>query len=122
MWHHPLFSSGEHGNDAVTRDLWRALYDAGAELVLNGHDHDYERFAPQTPGARADPERGLVELVVGTGGRSHYQFFTIRAHSLVRDNKTFGVLRLDLAEGGWTFEFLPVRGGGFTDSGRGTCH
>ena len=122
MWHHPLFSSGEHGNDPVTRDLWRALYDAGAELILNGHDHDYERFAPQTPAGRPDPERGLAEMVVGTGGRSHYGFPTIRDNSLVRDNSSYGVLRLELADGGWSFEFIPVPGGRFTDSGSGTCH
>lgn len=122
MWHHPLFSSGLHGNDPITRPLWRDLYVAGAELILNGHDHTYERFAAQTPGGRLDPDRGIVEMVVGTGGRSHYEFRVIRAHSLVRDNTTFGVLRLVLSEGAWSFEFLPVAGGTFTDSGSGTCH
>ena len=122
MWHHPLFSSGEHGDDSSTRALWHALYDAGAELVLNGHDHDYERFAAQSPAGRADSARGLVELVVGTGGRSHYDFLSIRANSLVRDNSTYGLLRLELADGGWSFEFVPVAGGSFSDSGNGTCH
>ena len=122
MWHHALFSSGEHGSDPLARDLWRALYDAGAELVLSGHDHDYERFAAQAPGGRADPERGIVEIVAGTGGRSHYAFPAIRDNSLVRDNSTYGVLRLELADGGWTLEFIPVPGGTFTDSGSGTCH
>jgi len=122
MWHHPRFSSGMHGNDGITADLWSDLYDAGAELILNGHDHDYERFAPQTPGGRADPERGIVEMVVGTGGRSHYAFERIRANSLIRDDTTFGVLRLVLSDGGWSFEFVPVPGGTFTDSGDGTCH
>jgi acid phosphatase type 7 len=122
MWHHPRFSSGMHGNDAITGDLWTDLYDAGAELVLNGHDHDYERFGPQTPGGRADPARGIVEMVVGTGGRSHYAFETIRANSLVRDDTTYGVLRLVLSSGGWSFEFLPVPGGTFTDSGSAACH
>ena len=122
MWHHPRFSSGMHGNDAVTADLWSDLYDAGAELVLNGHDHDYERFAPQTPGGSADPDRGIVEIVVGTGGRSHYAFETVRANSLIRDDTTYGVLRLVLSDGGWSFEFVPVPGGSFADSGSGTCH
>ena len=122
MWHHPRFSSGMHGNDAITADLWTDLYEAGAELVLNGHDHDYERFGPQTPGGRADPDRGIVEVVVGTGGRSHYAFETVRANSLVRDDATYGVLRLVLSAGGWSFEFVPVPGGTFTDSGSGACH
>ena len=94
MWHHPRFSSGRHGNNTITEDLWRALYEAGAELIVNGHDHTYERFAPQSPDALADPQRGIVEIVAGTGGRSHYEFPVIRANSLVRNNTTFGVLRL----------------------------
>ncbi len=122
MWHHPRFSSGMHGNDAITADLWTDLYDASAELILNGHDHDYERFGPQTPGGRSDPARGIIEMVVGTGGRSHYAFETIRANSLVRDDTTYGVLRLVLSAGGWSFEFVPVPGGTFTDSGSGVCH
>ena len=122
MWHHPRFSSGMHGNDAITADLWTDLYDAGAELVLNGHDHDYERFAAQTPEGRADPDRGIVEMVVGTGGRSHYAFEAIRANSLVRNDTTYGVLRLVLSAGRWSFAFLPVAGGTFTDSGSGDCH
>jgi hypothetical protein len=122
MWHHPRFSSGLHGSDPITADLWSDLDDAGAELILNGHDHDYERFAAQTPLARADPARGIVEIVVGTGGRSHYPFAKIRANSLVRDDTTYGVLRLVLSDGAWSFEFVPVPGGGFSDSGSGTCH
>jgi acid phosphatase type 7 len=122
MWHHPRFSSGPHGNDAATEGLWQDLYEAGAELILNGHDHDYERFAPQTPAGRVDPDRGVVEMVVGTGGRSHYDFVTIRANGLVRDNTTYGVLRLVLSDGGWSFDFVPVAGGTFSDSGSRTCH
>jgi hypothetical protein len=122
MWHHPLFSSGEHGSDPLTHDLWRALYTADADLVLNGHDHDYERFAPQTPSGRADPDQGIVEIVAGTGGRSHYDFPNIRANSVVRNNTTYGVLRLELSDGEWTYKFVPVAGGPFTDSGSGTCH
>jgi acid phosphatase type 7 len=122
MWHHPRFSSGPHGNNPITQPLWEALYEAGADLILNGHDHTYERFAPQTPTGAADPEHGIVEMVVGTGGRSHYDFPTARDNSLVRDNTTFGVLRLVLASGGWSFQFIPAAGGTFTDSGSGTCH
>ena len=122
MWHHPRFSSGEHGNDPMTQALWTALDDAGADLILVGHDHTYERFAAQTPSGLADPAHGIVEMVVGTGGRSHYPFPTIRDNSLVRNDTTYGVLRLVLAAGSWSFEFVPVAGGSFTDSGGGTCH
>jgi acid phosphatase type 7 len=122
MWHHPRFSSGLHGNNPSMQALWEALYDARADLILNGHDHTYERFAPQTPSGQADTSNGIVEMVVGTGGRSHYDFPTIRANSLVRDNTSYGVLRLELADGGWSFEFVPVAGASFTDRGGGTCH
>jgi hypothetical protein len=122
MWHHPLYSSGEHGNSTATKALYQALYDFNAELVLVGHDHDYERFAPQDANGALDNSRGIVEMVVGTGGRSHYSFTTIRANSLVRNGASYGVLRLALAQGSWTFQFLPVAGQTFTDSGSGTCH
>lgn len=122
MWHHPRFSSGEHGSSTATQALWQALYDANAELVLTGHDHTYERFAPQTATGVADPARGLTEILVGTGGRSHYAFVTIRANSLVRNNDTYGVLRLALSANSWSFDFIPVAGKTFTDGGSGTCH
>jgi calcineurin-like phosphoesterase family protein len=122
MWHHPRFSSSEHGNDPKTADLWATLQDSGAELVLVGHDHDYERFAPQTASGRSDPEHGLVEIVVGTGGRTPYEFRTIRDNSLVRASGVFGVLRLDLSVGAYAFEFVPVAGEPFTDAGLGACH
>jgi hypothetical protein len=122
LWHHPRFSSGEHGNDPITQPLWRDLYDAGADLIVNGHDHTYERFAPQTPTGELDRGRGIVEMVVGTGGRSHYPFPIIRDNSLVRNNTTYGVLRLVLSPKGWSFAFVPVAGRTFSDSGSGTCH
>jgi hypothetical protein len=122
MWHHPLFSSGEHGNSTATQALYQALYDANADLVLVGHDHDYERFGPQTATGASDNARGIVEMVVGTGGRSHYTFGTIRSNSLVRNGDTYGVLRLSLAAGGWSFAFVHEAGMTFTDSGTGTCH
>ena len=69
IWHQPRFSSGdEHGNDPSVAPFWDALYAAGADLVVNGHDHDYERFAPQDPDGDRDRERGIREFVVGTGG------------------------------------------------------
>ncbi len=121
-WHHPLFSSGEHGNNPAVRPLFRALYDAGAELVIGGHDHSYERFAAQAPDGAADSDRGLVEIVVGTGGRSLRGFPSIRPNSLVRNADTHGVLRLDLGATGYAFEFVPAGGRSFTDAGSGVCH
>ncbi|NJD28083.1 MAG: alkaline phosphatase, partial [Chloroflexi bacterium] len=121
-WHHPLFSSGEHGNNPVVRPLFRALHDAGAEIVLTGHDHTYERFAPQAPNGDADSVGGVVEFVVGTGGKSHYGFPTVRPNSLVRNGNTYGVLTLTLGDGAYAFEFVPVAGKSFSDAGSGVCH
>ncbi len=122
MWHHPRFSSGEHGSSPATEALYQALYDANAELVLVGHDHDYERFGPQTAGGETDDARGLVQIVVGTGGTSLRQFGRIRPNSLVRNAETWGVIRLSLAAGSWSLDFIPVAGRTFTDTGSGTCH
>lgn len=124
-WHHARFSSGPHGDEsqsAAVAPLWQALYDAGADLVLNAHDHDYERFAPQTPAGAADAVRGLREFVVGTGGRSHYQVTTPIANSEVVDSTTFGVLALTLRATGYDWRFVPEAGATFTDSGSQTCH
>ena len=99
-WHHPLFSSGEHGSDTLTQALFQALYDANADLVLVGHDHDYERFAPQTAAGVADVTRGIREIVVGTGGVSHYPFAgTFAANSQVHSDDTYGLLKLTLSPG-----------------------
>ena len=96
VWHHPLFSSGSHGNNTSTRPLWQALYEAGADVVISGHDHDYERFAPQRPDGQADPAAGIREFVVGTGGRGLRSFGTVRANSQVRKTGVLGVLKLEL--------------------------
>lgn len=122
MWHHPLFSSGQHGNNSVSLALWNDLYAAHADLILNGHDHTYERFAPQDPNGNLDNANGIVEMVVGTGGKDHYAFATVKANSLVRDNTASGVMKLTLSSTGWTFQFVPEAGKTFTDSGSGTCH
>ena len=122
-WHHPRFNSGAaHGNSTAVGPFWDALYEYNAEIVLNGHEHIYERFAPQTPNAVADPTRGIREFVVGTGGASHYTFGTIKANSEVRNGTTDGVLKLTLRAGGYDWAFVPASGGTFTDSGSGTCH
>jgi acid phosphatase type 7 len=121
-WHHPRFSSGAHGNDTALGAFWTDLYAAGADLVLVGHDHDYERFAPQTPDGMADPVYGIRELVVGTGGKSHYGFIVVKPNSEVRNADTFGVLELTLHEASYDWRFLPEAGKTFTDAGTGACH
>jgi acid phosphatase type 7 len=121
LWHQPRFSSGKHESDADTGAFWDALYAGGADLVLAGHDHDYERFAPQDPRAVADPARGLTEIVVGTGGAPLRDFTNIAANSLVRISDKHGVLALDLGPTGWTSRFLATDGT-VPDTATGTCH
>jgi hypothetical protein len=121
-WHKPLFSSGPHGNNASVKPLWDALYAANADVVLAGHDHDYERFAPQTPSGSADATRGIREFVVGTGGKQHYSISSTKPNSQVHNTDTFGVLRLTLHPDGYDWKFLPEAGKTFTDSGTGSCH
>jgi acid phosphatase type 7 len=123
-WHHPLFSSGKaHGNDPEMKPFWQDLYRANAELVINGHDHDYERFAPQDPEGHPDPARGIREFVVGSGGKnSHREFGRPVANSEVRNADTFGVLKLTLRDQGYEWSFIPQAGRQFQDSGSGECH
>ena len=121
-WHHPRFSSGDQRSNARTDHFWRALYDAGADVVLAGHAHDYERFAPQTPDARPDDERGLRSFVVGTGGKNNYPFRETEPNSLVRDAQTSGVLLMRLRPDGYDWRFEPVAGGKLRDAGSARCH
>jgi len=122
-WHKPLFSSGSaHGNDLAMKPLWDALYDANADVVVNGHDHDYERFAPQTPDGVSDAVRGIREFVVGTGGKNLRPFGTAKPNSEVRDFSAFGVLKLILKPNGYDWQFIPEEGKTFTYSGSGVCH
>jgi len=122
-FHKPRFSSGlNHGNDPEVGAFWQALYGYNAELILNGHDHDYERFAPQDPGGNADPKRGIREFVVGTGGKNHREFGIHKSNSEVRNNHAFGVLKLTLKTTGYDWKFIPEAGKTFTDSGSGSCH
>jgi hypothetical protein len=122
-WHHPRFSSGSHhGSSTAPQPLWQALYDANAEIVISGHEHNYERFAPQTPTGAADPTRGIREFIVGTGGTDFYPSGTAIANSQVRNTGTWGVLKLTLSANGYSWQFIPVAGQSFTDSGSGTCH
>jgi len=121
-FHHPLFSSGDHGNQTQVKPLWDALYSANADIVLNGHDHSYERFAPQNPSGALDTARGIREFVVGTGGASYYPFDTIKPNSEARSTGTHGVLRLTLHAGSYDWQFIPEAGKTFTDSGSDDCH
>ena len=122
-WHHPLFSSGTtHGSSPAVRPLWQALYDAGADVVITGHEHQYERFAPQTPSGVLDTARGIREFVVGTGGARLYRFGPATLNSEARDNTTHGVIKLTLRPNGYDWEFVPVAGGSFRDSGSAKCH
>lgn len=123
IWHRPLFSTGSHGNSNRMSDVFKVLYDSGADVVLAGHDHGYQRFTAADMTGTPDAARGIRQFVVGTGGASLYAFPTDSALIEVRDNTTHGVLRLDLAPGGYSWEFLPVPAAdAFTDSGTGACH
>jgi Calcineurin-like phosphoesterase len=122
-WHKPLFTSGRvHGGAAETRPLFQALYAANAEVVLTGHNHQYERFAPQTPTGALDTARGIRQFVVGTGGASHYELGPSKPNSQVRNADTYGVLRLTLHPDGYDWRFLPQAGRTFTDAGSDACH
>jgi hypothetical protein len=120
-WHIPLFSSGGRAAQN-TAPFWSQLYDAGADVVLTGHDHIYERFAPQRPDGLADAQNGIREFVVGTGGANHTSIAVVEPNSEVRDVTTFGVLELTLSDGSYAWRFRPERGGRFTDSGTTACH
>ena len=120
-WHHPRFSSGDHGSDARYVAFWRALYNANADLVLVGHDHGYERFAPQRAAGTRDRRRGLREFVVGTGGKNLRGFPQVRPNSDVRDVSSLGVLELTLGRSAYAWRFRPAVGS-FTDSGSARCH
>ena len=122
-WHKPLFSSGSaHGNDYEMRPLWQALYAANADVVINGHDHDYERFAPQDPEGHSDAARGIREFVVGTGGKNHRPIVLAKPNSEARNADAYGVLKLTLNIGAYDWQFIPEAGKTFTDSGTAKCH
>ena len=121
IWHKPRFTSGEHGNDRSVAPFWNALYRAGVDVVVNGHDHDYERFAPQDPSAREDRERGIREFVVGTGGTPLRTFEKPVANSELRAAVVHGVFKLTLREASYDWQFIPVSGE-FHDGGTAFCH
>jgi len=120
--HRPRFSSGKHGGSSRVLDAWRVLYDAGVDVVLAGHDHVYERFAPLTPDGELDRERGIVSFVVGTGGAPLYGRGHDQPHSLALSNDVHGVLAFRFRPDGYSWEFVPVAGDRFHDRGEGRCH
>lgn len=124
-WHHPLFSSGLspwHAMRPEMRAIWTDLQNAHADVVVTGHEHSYERFAPQDADGTRDVEHGIREFVVGTGGRSHTPFGPALANSEVRNADTFGVLKVTLYRRGYMWEFIPQTGKVFRDSGSENCH
>jgi calcineurin-like phosphoesterase family protein len=123
FWHHPMFSSGLYGrNNPKMRDMFQALHEAGADVVITGHDHIYERFALQTAQGDVDPVRGIRQFVVGTGGGFATGFGDPVANSELRKTAVFGVLKLTLRADAYSWEFVPIEGQTFSDSGEGRCH
>jgi len=121
-WHKPRWSSGStHGNTSNMQAIWQILYNADAELVINGHEHNYERFAEMNASGSA-VSSGLREIVSGTGGMSHYGFGTTLSTSQVRNSSVFGVLKLTLNSSSYSWQFVPVAGSTFTDTGSSNCH
>ncbi len=121
IWHKPRFSSGDHGNDPSVGPFWTQLYGAGADVVVNGHDHDYERFAPQDPSGDEDRSGGIRQFVAGTGGTPLRPFKDPVANSELRAAVTQGVLKLTLRDGSYDWEFIAIDDA-ISDRGTAFCH
>jgi hypothetical protein len=121
-WHRPHFTSGRNSDDGDMRAAWDAAYAGNVDLILNGHDHLYERFGPQTPDGAGDPARGIRQLTIGEGGRSRHAFVTAAPNSEFRDNLTLGVAELTLREGAYDWHYVGAPSGRIADSGSGSCH
>jgi hypothetical protein len=123
FWHHEAFGSGQHGNHPTVRPFFSALYEMGADLVLVGHEHDYERFAPQTPDGALDTVNGIRQFVVGTGGHDLQALKKqLKPNSEVSQDQTYGVLMLRLHPTSYDWDFVPEAGKTFRDSGTQACH
>ncbi len=122
FWHHPVYASGGHGNNAVMERAWKMLINARADLVLAAHDHDYERLVPLDANGERDDQAGIRSFVIGTGGVALTTMFFPKSISEIRDNTTHGVLKLNLHAKSYDWEFLPVAGQSFSDKGHGKCH
>ncbi|MGH7339166.1 MAG: metallophosphoesterase family protein [Candidatus Rokuibacteriota bacterium] len=121
-FHTPVFGSGTNGGNPHMQAVWGVLYTTGVDVVVSGHNHSYERFAPQDPDGRPDPSRGIRQFTVGTGGAELTGFAASRPNSDVRNGTSWGVLRLTLVGDGYEWEFVPVAGHTFSDRGSGVCH
>jgi acid phosphatase type 7 len=122
VMHHPRFSSRHGAPRNSVHDLWEVLYQHGAELVISGDDHLYERFAPQTVEGVLDPANGIRQFIVGTGGRSHKAITSVQANSEARELETYGILKLTLGSSSYAWEFIPEAGKTFADAGTTPCH
>jgi acid phosphatase type 7 len=121
-WHHPRFNSGHDGTATFMQAIFQDLYDANVDVVLGGHAHDYERFAPQNPKGQLDRSRGIRQFVVGTGGAFFTAFASAAPNSEIRNGSTYGVLYLTLHPTSYDWRFVPEAGKKFTDSGSTSCH
>jgi hypothetical protein len=121
-WHHPRWSSGAAGSNPGMDTLWKTLFENGADVVVNGHEHSYERFTPLNGRGEVDLENGLREFIVGTGGRAQRQFNRPIEGSEARSTGVFGVLEFHLFQSSYSWEFRPVEGEGNSDRGKGDCH
>lgn len=122
IWHHPRWTSGTtQGPTVALQPLYTALFELGVDVLLSGHEHNYERFAPLDPAGQVDTAKGVRQFVVGTGGRSHYPFGPPAPGSEIRNDNTFGVLALTLRAGSYQWQFVPEAGKTFTDSGSANC-
>jgi hypothetical protein len=121
-FHTPVFGSGSNGGNSHMQSAWSVMYAAGVEVILNGHNHSYERFAPQDPDGRADSARGIRQFTVGTGGAPLTDMPFPAPNSQVRNNSAWGVLKLTLLPNAYEWEFVPVAGQTFTDRGSAPCH
>ncbi len=121
-WHHPRWSSGLAGSSFWLDAFWRTLHEFAADVVVSGHDHNYERFAPLNPDGEYDPQHGIRQFVVGTGGASQRPFNKALPNSAVRHSGTFGVIKFALYPGRYEWEFIPVEGENFGDHGAAACN
>jgi len=122
FYHHPWWSSGGRAKEGAILPLLQALYEFNVDVLLTGHDHTYERFAPQNPDGALDKSRGMREFVVGTGGRNHTNLLFLEPNSEAFNQSTFGVLKMTLSSTSYTWQFIPISGSTFSDSGSGSCH
>ena len=122
FWHHPRFTSGRYSAEGSMLPVWNALYEAQVDVIVNGHEHFYERFAPQAPDGSPDPARGIRQFIVGSGGPQPLRLRDGRPNSELRENRRPGVLKLTLADGGFGWEFVAAPGGRVLDAGQNGCH